>query len=389
LTSSVNRRPLRQALGRALRSWSGRLLGTPEASVPEAPRPPPEPAAPSADPAGPPAHWLEKVRRGAPELLDPAPDPPAHWLEKVRRGAPELLQPARGTAPRPWPPAPEDTSGPGGEAGAPAAPTVSRTVTAADTPASQPGSGPAPQRDTAAAALLPSSEPSGASPAARPGDRRAPSVAAPADAPETHLPSQTQPGRSVEAHPPRTQPVRPTPLEVGADPTSPAAPSQPDRRPAPMPSPRSEPSSPRSAPVIQGRQGGQGGHASQDGRDRDAVHAAPRPAPERPAPGPVSTAPSAGSTPSTPSAVWERPTRAEPSRPIDWPPPPREHWPSLPAIEPAPSLPGDRDRIAPVTQRWPELPSRVGEAPEEASELGALIQELAHQGRLDREQRGS
>jgi hypothetical protein len=53
---------------------------------------------------GPPAHWIERVRDAAPQLLEPQPNqpgggPPAHWIERVRQAAPRLLQPEQDSMP--------------------------------------------------------------------------------------------------------------------------------------------------------------------------------------------------------------------------------------------------------------------------------------------------
>jgi hypothetical protein len=45
--------------------------------------------------------------------------------------------------------------------------------------------------------------------------------------------------------------------------------------------------------------------------------------------------------------------------------------------------------VEPAERRWPDLPPRVGEEPDQAADVDMLIQELARIGRLDREQRGS
>lgn len=347
-----HRGALRRALGRLLRSWSDQLL---EAG--RAPAPTPQPLQ---EPGGPPAHWLAKVRRGAPELLEPShrsgPASPAPALA----GGAEPASPLAGRA---------DPALPGAGPELAATPPFASSFERIEVPAL-----PAPPLAGAGAEHLAieAGPPTGT---ARSG-ALVPPLAAPARQPLETPPVVTS-GESLETRAARarsaSEPRRPEAARLFPAPTllRSSTEERPYARPGRPAGPAVDPVPGRPAPLL---------------RQARLELAAP----DRTAPLPAASthrerlAPLAAGTP---GAAWNAPAREEPARHAERAALAEERWPTLRLSGQAPA-PAQAGR-EPSASRWPDLPARLaGGEVERQPELDEVLRELGRLRRLDREQGG-
>jgi hypothetical protein len=309
--------------------------------------------------------------RAAPER-PPEPDdggPPAHWIERVRRGAPELLRP-RGTVPAPprravAPAEPPPVAAPG--------PATAPRVATLPGGGNPPGEGNPPEVEPVAGATLPARE--GAHPHGRP--KRSP-------ARETYDPPPWQRATPPQvadaaASPPRPPDPRPTrPGETWPTVTSFAAP---ERRQADAEQ-RTRTRPPEGDAPTAGEPPVPAGRAREPARTVLERHAAPTEA--------AACAASLGRRdpglePRDRAEALERAAAQTGSPPLDRRSPPvaPRGAASLPAVRGA--EPAVRERTEPG-RRWPELPP-----PEDAEPLDGegVVRALDRRARLAREQGGA
>jgi len=370
---------LLRAVARRLRRWADFVLRD-EAGVPasEASQPPAPPPAPVGEDDGPPAHWVERVRRAAPELLRP----PAGRSRPVRPPPSTPPQPEPRGAPREMPP--------------------ERRFPPTDTPFASPqapeGPGRPPAEEEASSREVPAPPRQGAS--AGPAEARPPSPS----------------GVNLRPHPARPEPP---PMRFAPVPTASAGEPPGAVAPPPALSPSPADAGDAGSPTARGARSffpAEGGGPRPPGvppvrPPEQAIQAAldRAPTPRRASPPPAATveglAPPAGDArrerpseaarlfwPEAAAPRGDRPDRAASRFRSDLPEPGRDRldgaaprfWPDLPE-------PGD-DRVDLASPRfWPELPGAAPRAARGADELDieAPLSAQERRRRIDREQRGA
>lgn len=347
-----------------------------EAAPPSEAPPPSEPFAEGA-PSGPPAHWLRDVgalQRG----------PPADWVERVRKGAPHLLE-RMGLRYRPGQIPPEVAAAlvaverPEPEV-APEEPQAGEAPSEAPSPVPEPMEAGARR-----------SEPRPFAPLESPGQARR--VLAPA--PVQQAPAPVQQAPRVEPGPERPvgapvsralapTPSKPSPGEAGEVPAPARVPPEAPRPEAPARVPEAPRVTRPRAPAV--------ARAPLPPVERAASVQPPRPpvarAPELEPPAPEVTAPTRGAVlaPAPPleaESLAYRAAQASSREPTFRPQPAgRVRTEVLRVDVPVPVLSAREARVAPV---WPELPEAQGA---ESVDGSAVLREWERMRRLEREQRG-
>jgi hypothetical protein len=316
------RRWLLAPVARRLRAWAGRVLGEDGIAA----------AAPAA--GGPPAHWLEHIRRRRPELVagltgaaplfeartagvrTAEPRPPA---APGPAGAPAAeTRPREARSPRPGPPETRWGKTPFrrrvAAAPAPAArrsPSLAASRPAAGARTSLPG--PELQPSPTAAETSPDADPGAAPAEVPPRRRRGPRFAG-------RLLAERSPAAQVPAAP---SPAAPSPAAPSPAAPSPAAPSP--AAPSPSPRPPAE-RLPAAAPAV----GDHGGLTASFAADPRRAAMPEGRWPQRPA--------ARAAAPRPPAAAERLEPPPRDAAPPSWPAPAGELWPSLPKSPPAPAV---------------------------------------------------